>query len=193
MSLSTFDIDIARIQFWRFRAHNSRNILKDNLCALQATDIHSLIIKVVNYRQIKHHDGLWLFTQSCLIRYLRNLKCLGNFLLLFRKRTFQTPYTLHLSSSHILGITWKIFIFLYRMNLAIWPRRIQNFILKALIFYKFWLFWYGIGPPLTSSGQSSWLQVQRSGFDSWSYQIFWEVVDLESGSTQPRESSNPRI
>jgi hypothetical protein len=26
-------------------------------------------------------------------------------------------------------------------------------------------------PPLWSSDQSSWLQIQRSGFDSWRYQI----------------------
>jgi hypothetical protein len=31
------------------------------------------------------------------------------------------------------------------------------------------------------SGQSSWLQIQRSGFDSPRYQIFWEVVGLERG------------
>jgi hypothetical protein len=37
----------------------------------------------------------------------------------------------------------------------------------------------GIWPPLWSSGQSSWVQIQRSGFDSQCYQIFWEVVDLE--------------
>jgi hypothetical protein len=36
-------------------------------------------------------------------------------------------------------------------------------------------------PPLWSSGQSSWLQIQRSGFDSQYYQIFWEVVGLERG------------
>jgi hypothetical protein len=35
-------------------------------------------------------------------------------------------------------------------------------------------------PRLRSSGQSSWLQIQRSGFDSWRYQIFW-VVGLERG------------
>jgi hypothetical protein len=34
-------------------------------------------------------------------------------------------------------------------------------------------------PLLWSSGQSSWLQIQRSGLDSRRYQIFWEVVDLE--------------
>jgi hypothetical protein len=34
-------------------------------------------------------------------------------------------------------------------------------------------------PPLRSSCQSSWLQIQRSGFDSRCYQIFWEVVGLE--------------
>jgi hypothetical protein len=36
-----------------------------------------------------------------------------------------------------------------------------------------------VRPPLWSSGQSSWLQIQRSGFDSQHYQVFWEVVGLE--------------
>jgi hypothetical protein len=36
-------------------------------------------------------------------------------------------------------------------------------------------------PPLLSSGQSSLLQIQRSGFNSRRYQIFWEVVGLERG------------
>jgi hypothetical protein len=36
-------------------------------------------------------------------------------------------------------------------------------------------------PPLWSSGQSSWLQIQRSGFNSWRYQSFWEVVGVELG------------
>jgi hypothetical protein len=31
------------------------------------------------------------------------------------------------------------------------------------------------------SGKSSWLQIQRSGFNSRHYQIFWEVVGLERG------------
>jgi hypothetical protein len=30
------------------------------------------------------------------------------------------------------------------------------------------------GPPLWSSGQSSWLQIRRPGFDSRHYQIFWK-------------------
>jgi hypothetical protein len=34
---------------------------------------------------------------------------------------------------------------------------------------------------LWSSGQSSWLQIQGSGFDSRRSQIFWEVVGLERG------------
>jgi hypothetical protein len=37
-------------------------------------------------------------------------------------------------------------------------------------------------PPLWSSGQGSWLQIQKSGFDSRHYQIFWEIVGLERGS-----------
>jgi hypothetical protein len=36
-------------------------------------------------------------------------------------------------------------------------------------------------PPLWSSGQSSRLQIQRSGFDSLRYQIFWEMVGLQRG------------
>jgi hypothetical protein len=36
-----------------------------------------------------------------------------------------------------------------------------------------------IGPPLWSSGLSSWLQIPRSGFDSRRYQVFREVVGLE--------------
>jgi hypothetical protein len=39
-----------------------------------------------------------------------------------------------------------------------------------------------IQPPLWYSIQSSWLQIQRSGFDSRCYQIsFWDVVGLERG------------
>jgi hypothetical protein len=36
-------------------------------------------------------------------------------------------------------------------------------------------------PSLWSSGQSSWQQIQTSGFDDQRYQIFWEVVGLERG------------
>jgi hypothetical protein len=37
------------------------------------------------------------------------------------------------------------------------------------------------GPHLWPSGDTSWLQNQRSGFDSRCYKIFWEVVSLEWG------------
>jgi hypothetical protein len=36
-------------------------------------------------------------------------------------------------------------------------------------------------PPLWSTGQGSWLQIKRSGFDSQRYHIFWEVLGLERG------------
>jgi hypothetical protein len=38
-----------------------------------------------------------------------------------------------------------------------------------------------VRPPLWSSGQCFWLQIQRSRFYSQHYQIFWEVVGLERG------------
>jgi hypothetical protein len=62
--------------------------------------------------------------------------------------------------------------------------RTTNFINSAVtILTPFhWLPIFHIyGPPLWSSGHSSWLQIQRSGFDSRHYQIFWEVVGLEWG------------
>jgi hypothetical protein len=40
-------------------------------------------------------------------------------------------------------------------------------------------------PPLWSSGQSSWLQIQRTGFDFRRYESFWEVVGLERGPLGP--------
>jgi hypothetical protein len=36
-------------------------------------------------------------------------------------------------------------------------------------------------PPLWSSGQSFWLEIQRSVFDFRLYHIFWEIVGLERG------------
>jgi hypothetical protein len=36
-------------------------------------------------------------------------------------------------------------------------------------------------PPLLSSGQISWRQIQRPGFDFRRYQIFGEIVGLEGG------------
>jgi hypothetical protein len=35
--------------------------------------------------------------------------------------------------------------------------------------------------PLWCNGQGCWLQIQNSGLPSQRYQIFWEVVGLESG------------
>jgi hypothetical protein len=37
-------------------------------------------------------------------------------------------------------------------------------------------------PPLWSSGHGSWPQIQRSGFDSRRYHIFWEVVGVQQSS-----------
>jgi hypothetical protein len=56
--------------------------------------------------------------------------------------------------------------------IPVWRLQIFLFYYWSPLSEAFWL-------PLWSSSQSSWLQIQRSGFDSRRYQIFWEEVCLE--------------
>jgi hypothetical protein len=48
-------------------------------------------------------------------------------------------------------------------------------------------------PPLWSSGQSSWLQNQRSRFYSRLYQFFWEVAGLERGPLSLVSTTEERL
>jgi hypothetical protein len=56
--------------------------------------------------------------------------------------------------------------------------RIEIEIYETIYFSGIFLIAYFL---VWSSGQSSWLQIQRSGSESRRYQIFWEVVALERG------------
>jgi hypothetical protein len=60
-------------------------------------------------------------------------------------------------------------------------RRLFPSCFAAKCCYLIFMFILVQGPPLWSGGQSSWLPIQRSGFDSRHYHIFWEVVGLERG------------
>jgi hypothetical protein len=53
--------------------------------------------------------------------------------------------------------------------------------MAVCVYSVFVLSWSRQSPPLWSSGQSSWLQIQSSGFDFRCYQILREVVGLERG------------
>jgi hypothetical protein len=91
--------------------------------------------------------------------------------------------------------TWGNHLHLIQVTYII--QSTQNINITMLSFVKFWkkLFYMSIqvssfvflfhiirfGPPLWSSGQSSWLQIQRSRFDCQRYQVFWEIVGLERG------------
>jgi hypothetical protein len=66
------------------------------------------------------------------------------------------------------------------LYLYYWQQRLFIFLSYAQIF-MFMLKFPSWRLPLWYSGQNSWLQIQRSGFDSRRYQIFWEVVGLERG------------
>jgi hypothetical protein len=65
-------------------------------------------------------------------------------------------------------------------NFAVIPVLLRR-LAPCLIKHKGNFFFAYYRPPLWSSCQSSWLQIQRSGFDYRRYYIFWEVVSLERG------------
>jgi hypothetical protein len=56
-----------------------------------------------------------------------------------------------------------------------------HFLVSCLFMKYLWKFFKTSWPPLWSGGRNSWIQIQRSGFDSRRYQIFWEVVGVERG------------
>jgi hypothetical protein len=62
--------------------------------------------------------------------------------------------------------------------LAVWRSLPWEEALRTTVCH-FWT--YHKRPPLLTSGQSSWLQIQRSRFYSWCYHSFWEVMSLEWG------------
>jgi hypothetical protein len=103
-----------------------------------------------------------------------------------------TPETLTLLDGRNLSLAKDIRLFFFRGALS-W-NRLDYGLGDREIGVRFpWhsdLFWIpsslifrvlSLGTPLWSSGQSSWLQIQRSVFDSRHYQIFREVVVLEWG------------
>jgi hypothetical protein len=83
-----------------------------------------------------------------------------------------------------LGNLWTEFVVSQLRTFLKGPRTIISpipsyfFRFLLLIYFLFPVF---LWPLLWSSDQSSWLQIQRSGFHSQRYQIFWEVVGLERG------------
>jgi hypothetical protein len=63
-------------------------------------------------------------------------------------------------------------ILIVRIYLYFKKRRFHYFVQLSISIFC-------LGPPHWSSGQSSWLQIHRSEFNSLCYQIFCEVVGLE--------------
>jgi hypothetical protein len=68
---------------------------------------------------------------------------------------------------------------IWRHNHMLYQSSEERIIIKKTIIL--YVFLHAYRPPLWSSSQSSWLQIQTSGFDFRHYQIFWEVVGLERG------------
>jgi hypothetical protein len=118
-------------------------------------------------------------TRMWVLEKVRCLFCEDDSGTFIRLRNHSSPFQLCLT---LVDSTWEIelekqyncaTLFLGDINTGTWPSR-----------------W----PPLWSSGQSSWLQIRRPGFDSRHYQIFRQKKKKRktssgsgTGFTQPRE------
>jgi hypothetical protein len=83
--------------------------------------------------------------------------------------TLTSTILLHVSTAHIMNL------------LVFFSLTAGKVMVMSFAEFRFPRTDFCVRPPLWSSGQSSWLQIQRSGFYSWRHQIFWEVVGLERG------------
>jgi hypothetical protein len=85
------------------------------------------------------------------------------------------------SSLGSFNFSWKVLnveILRWYVTLNIWHYAMSHIYIAVCCVLPYYYYYW---PPLWSSGQSSWLQIQRPGFDSQLYQIFWEVVGLKWG------------
>jgi hypothetical protein len=100
-------------------------------------------------------------------------------LIVFRKENFMLWVCSCLIISYYRNLTWQ------SNNVMTLPNKAVKYTRTSLNVWFTWIFLSWSHCPcyysLWSSGQSSWLQIQRSGFDSRRYQISWEVLGMERG------------
>jgi hypothetical protein len=101
-----------------------------------------------------------------------------------RAHHWSVPNHTNAVSTHVISCSFEIQF--HRLSFHLLSCRLSDFILLYfrtvtlyLLIFVPWLL-HSL-PPLWSSGQSSWLQIQKSGFDSLRYQMFREVMGLERG------------
>jgi hypothetical protein len=70
------------------------------------------------------------------------------------------------------GLKCKLFFVFMKHNISILRYPYQQRVAIAYIYIYIYIYIYKQRLPLWSSGQSSWLQIQRPEFDSRHYQIF---------------------
>jgi hypothetical protein len=92
-----------------------------------------------------------------------------------------------LTATYMTVVTWKVtaltatFSVFHKPILVMRRNNTDALWMTISINKSFYISW----PPLWSSGQSSWLQIRRLGFDSRHYQK--KINGSGTGSTQPRE------
>jgi hypothetical protein len=98
-------------------------------------------------------------------------------------RSSETSVLLYCSKCHHIPSTlnWRFVWYFYGVVVRVPGYTTEMYCVSCEVRTEFLCYVEESRPPLWSSGQSFWLQIHRSGFDFWRYQIFWEVVGLERG------------
>jgi hypothetical protein len=139
---------------WRWRRHvlPKRSFLQDQHCATLLKTVFFLVAVVKTSNPFHSYlNELWDYVISP-----------AWWIFIVRERLrYRTWYA---------DSIWKWRICIYALSFPFWWQ-IRN--IRVIVLDN--------RPPLRSSGQSPWLQIRRTGFDSRRYQIFWEVVGLERG------------
>jgi hypothetical protein len=131
---------------------------------------------------------VWFMQRMCVFGVCRGgfVKIIRRSSMQFQFKRFTTATKLCFSAVHL--ILWDR---IHHVTNLLWRTHVyiiyEAIIVVIVVQLRYNYYVMKFGPPLWSSGQSSWLRIRRPGFDSRHYRIFWkkkkekQVVGLERG------------
>jgi hypothetical protein len=155
------------------------NVQKHNTCTniLSSQTFRSYSQRTIEQSQITHNLGWpWLFSTQYMLQSRRPCGVTNTLKTdMLQCRSWKLFLQVSLSGDRLCGL---VRVPGYRTEMYGVSCEVQTEVIYVM--YK------KVGPPLWSSGQSSWLQIRRPGFDCRHYQKK-KSSGSGTGSTQPRE------